>query len=169
MAGRSGCAGEQYKMIWKILQINEAFIDAWTSAGEPDQAVIDAHVGRLRRKLPAAQHTGVMRRYYLLNENTRVRLATIGRPLEDFSGLGAKVVVGTHEIIGEFPGNEEFIGLKGLKLQCEPVEWLQGQADQEFATGSEALAAVSEQVLDLRRAEVVQREITQKYQWKKGQ
>lgn len=155
-------------MMWRINSVDQAFIDAWQDAGDPDQAVIDAYVAKLRRPLSPQKHTGVRRWYYLFNDNPRIRLISIGRPLEDFAGLPAKVMVGTVEIIGEFPGNRAYVGRRGLTLNCQPIEWLQGAADEEFADGNAALAAISEQIIDLREIQRSQRSIKERYEWKDG-
>jgi hypothetical protein len=154
-------------MIWKIHYINSAFIAAFEHAGEPDQAVIDAYLAKTQRRMHPPKHDGVKRWYYLCSENLRVRLGTIGRPLEDFAGLAAKCLIGTNEIIGEFEGNRAYIGQRGSQLTLQSIEWLQGHADQEFPDGSAALAEISMQILDLRRATVIQQEIKEKYQWRK--
>lgn len=153
--------------LWKIAEVDPAFIAAFEDAGEPDQAVIDAYLARSRRKVTPQKHDGIKRWYYLRADNHRIRLGTVARPLADFAGKPAKMLVGTSEIIGEFPGNHAFVGQQGLRLTMEPIEWLHGDADKAFATGSEALAEISEQILDLRRAKRVQQEIAEKYQWRK--
>ena len=153
-------------MIWSINTVDQAFIDAWHDAGQPDQAVIDAYMATSQRLSPQ-KHIGIRRWYYLFNDNARIRLTTIGRPLEDFAGLEAKVIVGTIEIIGEFEGNREFVGKRGLTLQCQPIAWLQGDADEVFATGGEALAAISEQIIDREDIQRSQRTIKSRYEWRK--
>lgn len=153
-------------MIWKIVTIDAAFIAAFVSAGQPDQDVINAYLARTRKPMQQPKHEGVRRWYYLHSDNPRIRLATIGRPLEDFTGLAGKCIVGTNSIIGEFPGNRNFVGQRGSQLTLQPIEWLQGEADQEFTDGSTALAGISEQILDRRRIDENQRTIQRKYQWK---
>jgi hypothetical protein len=152
-------------MIWKITTIDAAFIAAFADAGEPDQRVIEAHLRKMHKPMHPQKHEGMRRYYYLLADNPRVRLFCIGRTLSDFAGLPAKIIVGTYEIIGEFPSNRAFIGQTGLKLQCEPIAWLSGNADKVFPTGSRALAEISEQILDLRKIKESQRQIRRRYKW----
>ena len=153
-------------MIWKINNVDRAFIDAWHDAGQPDQAVIDAYTATSRRVSPQ-KHVGIRRWYYLFNDNPRIRLTTIGRPLEDFAGQAAKVLIGTVEIIGEFSGNRDLVGKRGLTLQVQPIDWLQGEANEVFATGEAALAAISEQVIDRQDIQRSQRDIKRRYEWRR--
>ena len=148
-------------MIWRLEHVDTTFIDAFESAGDPDQAVIDAYVAQHGLGGPQ-KHTNVKRWYYLLKGNPRIRLSTIGMPLDAWLGE-AKVLVGTGEIIGEFKGNREYVGQTGLKLQMEPIAWLRGQADVHYTTGHALLDTISEQVLDRKAIEHVQTAITQKY------
>lgn len=152
-------------MIWTIKNIDD-FLPAFTLAGEPDQAVIDAYLARTRHRQQPLKHEGVRRYYYLLHDDARVRLTCVGMPLDAWRG-GAMVKVGVNEIIGEFPGNRHLIGQKGLQLQFTPIAWLREPADQAFVNGAQALEAISFQILDLNRIEQSQQQIQQKYQWKK--
>lgn len=154
-------------MIWKITAIDESFIDAFVPAGEPDQQVIDDYLRRTRRSMHPPKHDGVKRWYYLHKDNPRIRLSCIGRPLSDWKALPAKCLVGTNEIIGEFPGNREFIGQRGSQLTLQPIEWFTGDADATYPSGSAALSEISEQILDKRRIEQRQREVRKRYEWKK--
>jgi hypothetical protein len=77
----------------------------------------------------------------------------------------AMLIVGTREIIGEFAGNCHAIGRKGLQLKMQPIAWLRGEAGKHFATGSQLLAEISEQVLDQREIERVQQHLGRKYRW----
>jgi|SRR5579875_775274 hypothetical protein len=153
-------------MIWKITTIDVAFVAAFEDAGEPDQRVIDDYLRKTHKPMHPPKHEGIRRYYYLLADNPRVRLGTLGMSLAEFAGKSAKIIVGTNEIIGEFEGNRAFIGHMGLKLQCEPIAWLRGHADREFATGSLALAEISEQILDLRKIKESQRRTRRRYEWK---
>src|SRR5579863_6625358 len=145
-------------MIWTLNQVDPDLIAAFQSAGEPDQAVIDAAIASLpRRRQHQQERLGVKRWYYLLAENPRISLATLGMPLEEWQG-GAFFIVGTRLIIGEFVDNREVAGLKGLQMKMQPIQWMTGQADLRFASGAQLLAEISEQVLDLQAAERSQRD-----------
>jgi len=151
-------------MIWTIDDVS-AFVPVMLPAGVPDQAVIDAYLARTRRRLPPPKHQGVPRYYYLWQEDARVAVACIGMPLADWQGA-ALAKVGSREIIGEFAGNRQFIGRKGLQLQLNPIAWLKEPTDQHFAHAQQALEELSMQALDLAAAERVQAKIIQKYQWR---
>jgi hypothetical protein len=146
--------------------LDRDFILQFEDAGEPDQAVIDAYIATLSRPLSPPKHQGFKRWYYFYRENHRIVLSTIGRPLSDWQG-SSKVLVGTIEIIGEFESNAQHVGQTGLKLQCQPIEWMQGTADQEFANGTAMLAEISEQIFDRRVIERSQQQIKQLYKFKK--
>ena len=152
-------------MIWTLDTVDPNLIAAFTAADDPDQAVIDAYMQQLpprRRHQP--ERAGVKRWYYLHRENPRISLATLGMPLDGWRG-GAFFIVGTREIIGEFPGNQAFTGKKGLQMKMQPIQWMSGQADQHFASGAQILAEISEQILDLDAAQQSQRSIRRKYEW----
>jgi hypothetical protein len=151
-------------MLWRLEQINSTFIDAFEEAGEPDQAVITAYVAQHGQHPP--KHAGIKRWYYFLKDNHRIRLTTVGRPLDDWAGA-AKIIVGTGEIIGESTGNRDLVGQVGLKLQFEPIAWLQGRADKTFVHGEALLAEISEQILDRKVIEQSQRSIRAKYQYRR--
>ena len=151
-------------MIWTLDQADPGFIAAFEAAGEPDQAVIDAHMRALPARRYPPERTFVKRWYYLLQENPRISLATLGMPLEAWRGP-AFFIVGTREIIGEFPANRPYIGMKGLQMKMQPLSWMAGQADLSFASGAQLLAEISEQILDLDAAHRSQRSIKRKYQW----
>ena len=149
-------------MIWKINLIDTPFVAAWLSAGRPDQAVVNRH-----GQHPHAQrNAGEPRYYYLLRSDSRIRLATVGLPLGAWQGAG-KVLLGTGVIIGEFHGNAHLVGRNGLRLQMEPLDLLSGVPDQEFATGSQALSAISEQIIDRVAIEESQYKIRTQYEWKR--
>lgn len=152
-------------MIWIIDNIR-AFQAAFTSAGEPDQAVIDAFLQTTQHKQHAPAHEGVKRYYYLLADDPRVVLCCVGMPLADWRGP-AMAIVGTREIIGEFPGNRHLVGKKGLQIRMQPATWLKEPADRHFADAGQALEEISFQVLDLETIERSQQDIAQKYRWKK--
>ncbi len=153
-------------MIWTLNTVDAAFLDAFEAAGDPDEAVIASYVARHGQHAP--KNVGVKRWYYLLKENPRVRLGTVGRPLGDWPGAGGvKILVGTSEIIGEFPGNRALVGQMGLHLQMEPIAWLQGEADRHFASGAALLAEISEQILDRRAIQQSQRRIQKRYEHRK--
>ena len=152
-------------MIWILDSIDDLFTGAFLSAGEPDQQIINRHMShqpRHRQHQPV--RPGVKRWYYLLAENPRISLSTVGRPLADWQG-GAFFIVGTREIIGEFPGNQGCIGKKELQMKMQPLAWMSGQADQQFASGAQLLAEISEQILDLDAAERSQRQTKRRYEW----
>lgn len=151
-------------MIWTINDLS-AFPAAFAHAGDPDQAVIAAYVAQSRRPQQPQSRPGVRRYYYLLNDDPRVSLCAVGMPLDAWAG-GAMCKVGTSEIIGEFKGNRHLVGRKGLRLQLQPLAWLNAPADEHYESGGQALEAVSFQVLDLDRAAQSQRRIVQQYQWK---
>ncbi len=152
-------------MIWTLDLVDTQFVSAWLPAGEPDQRVIAAYV---RKQPPRRQHQqerpGVKRWYYLLRDNQRTVLSTLGMPLEEWRD-GAFFIVGTREIIGEFPGNQPYAGKKGLQLKMQPRAWMSGQADEPFASGRRLLDAISEQILDLDAAQRVQWAIKKNYRW----
>lgn len=153
-------------MLWKLERVDHALIDAFEHAGEPDQEVIAAYLQqRSHRPQQPPKHDGIKRWYYLLRDNPRVRLATVGRPLDDWDG-SAKMIVGVNEIIGEFPKNRPYVGMRGLQLQCQPIAWLTGTADLEIADGTALLAEISEQILDKRAIDNIQQRIAQRYQWR---
>lgn len=149
-------------MIWRLRQVDDVFRTAFISAGMPDQQVIDEYLARTGKQNAPPKHVGVQRWYYLLQENGRIRLTTIGMPLTDWMEEG-KILVGTNEIIGEFEGNRAFVGYTGLQLQMQPIAWLQGEADKEFSGGAALLAEISEQILDRSAIERTQATIAQKY------
>jgi hypothetical protein len=153
-------------MIWKISTIDQAFINAWSNAGEPDQHIIDTYLERKQLRQKPMRHVGVQRWYYLLSDNPRIRLLTLGRPLVEWIGLSGKIQVGTNEIIGEFAGNRDYVGQRGLQIGLRPAEWLQGQ-DKTFALGSSLFEEISEQILDSRSIDRVQSDIQSRYQWEK--
>jgi hypothetical protein len=152
-------------MIWRVTTIDEAFMACFTEAGEPDQATIDAYLRQTKQPQHTKKNPGVKRWYYLQQENPRISFTTVGRPLSDWTGLPAKLIVVTRTIIGEFPANRPYQGLLGFQLKCEPIEWLRNQADREFAMASDILPEISEQVLDRHRIEASQEQIKQRYQW----
>lgn len=152
-------------MIWRVQRIDQLLIDAFENAGEPDQRVISAYLRKTHKPMHPPKHDGIRRWYYLLAENRRIRLATTGRPLAEWRGE-AKVLVGTNEIIGEFAGNRKLVGQRGLQLKCEPIEWLQGEADLVLADGAALLAEISEQILDGKAIDRSQRNIARRYEWK---
>lgn len=153
-------------MIWTLAQVDTDFIAAFQSAGEPNQAVIDAYMCKLpARRRHQPERASVKRWHYLMQDNPRIGLTSLGMPLEQWQG-GAFFLVGTREIIGEFAGNREVAGLKGFHLKMQPLRWMTGQADYlRFASGAQLLAEISEQVLDRQAAERVQRETRKKYEW----
>src|SRR5581483_2520989 len=139
-------------MIWTLKEVDPDFLAAFAPAGEPDQRIIDAHMRTLpprRRHQP--ERPGVKRWYYLMRDNPRISLSTLAMPLEQWQG-GLFLLIGTREIIGEFPGNRPYIGKKGLQMKMQPLAWMTGQADRSFASGAHLLAEISEQVLDLHTA-----------------
>jgi len=152
-------------MIWRLERVDEPLANVFESAGEPDQDVIDAYVAQFGQRGPQ-KHVGIQRWYYLMKENPRIHLTTLGMPLEDWHGE-AKILVGTNTIIGEFEGNREYIGQLGLTIHMEPIAWLRGEADKAFENGSTLLASISEQVLDRKEIDRVQATILQRYQHKK--
>jgi hypothetical protein len=151
-------------MIWTIDDVR-GLLPAFTPAGEPDQAAIDAYLAHSRRPIHSQKQPAIKRWYYVFRDDARVSLATVGMPLEDWQG-GAMAIVGTREIIGEFASNRQFTGRKGLLLKLQPIAWLKEPADRAFRDGQQMLEEISFQVLDLPQAERVQAETTQKYQWK---
>jgi hypothetical protein len=123
------------------------------------------YVASIRRPQQEQKNIGVKRWYYLLKENPRIRLVTVGRPLAAWDSLSAKMIVGTSKIIGEFPGNRHLVGRQGLQMKCEPIEWLRGsKADKEFPGGDALLQEISEQILDRRSIDMHQRRIQRKYE-----
>lgn len=122
-------------MIWTLSTVDPDLIAAFQSAGEPDQAVIDAYMQKLpRRRHYQPERPGVKRWYYLMRDNPRISLAALGMPLEDWQGPA--FFVGTRAIIGEFPGNRAFVGKKGLQMKMQPLTLMTGQADYlRFASG----------------------------------
>jgi len=78
----------------------------------------------------------------------------------------AKIIVGTNEIIGEFPGNRDLVGLRGLQLQCQPIAWLEGEADLVLEDGAALLDEISEQILDSKAIDRSQRRIARRCEWK---
>ena len=148
-------------MLWILEKIDSSFINAFEDAGKLDQEVVDAYVAQYGLSGPQ-KHLGVKRWYYLLRENPRIRLVTVGRPLDDWHEQ-AKIIVGSIKILGEFQATREYVGQLGLKLQMEPINWLQGDADEFFPHGSALLNAVSEQVLDRKAIERSQKALSQKY------
>lgn len=151
-------------MLWTVT-VDSTLLDAFEDAGEPDQVVIDDYLRRTHKPRPAPKHTGVKRWYYLMRDNPRMRLSTIGMPLVDCAGKQVKVLVGVSEIIGEFPGNRALVGKRGLQLQCQPIAWLQGSPDQHFTSGAAMLAEISEQPLDRHEIEASQEKIKRRYEW----
>lgn len=152
-------------MIWTIEDVS-GFQEVVTPAGEPDQSVIVAYLAQSRQRLQPQKQPGVKRWYYLLADDPRVTLATVGMPLEDWHG-SAMCMIGTRQIIGEFPGNRHLIGRKGLQLKMQPIAWLKEPADKTFRTAQQALEELSFQVLDLDQALRSQWNIQQKYEWRK--
>lgn len=152
-------------MIWRV-RIDQTLIEAFVHAGSPDQAVIDTHLARLGKARQPIRHGDAKRWYYLLRSNPRVRLLTVGRPLDQWVGKEAKIIVGAVKIIGEFPGNRALVGKRGLQLKCEPIESLIGNADLELANGEALLNEISEQLLDSKAIERSQRQIRRRYEWK---
>lgn len=150
-------------MIWTLQNVDSALIAAFQDAGIPDQWVIDAHLTR-RGQRYQQERPGIKRWYYLHREEPRIRLTCVSMPLDAWIG-GAFLIVGTQEIIGEFPGNQHLVGKKCLQMKMQPLAWMTGQADQDFAGGALMLAEISEQILDLGKIEQVQRTIRKKYQW----
>jgi hypothetical protein len=134
-------------MIWKIHKIDRTFIESWIQAGEPDQAIIDRYVQRHGQHAPAARLAGEPRYYYLHALEPRITLRTVSLPLEAWQG-GAKIIIGTQRIIGEFAGNRHLVGQRGLALKMEPVDLLYGKPDDEFSDGMSMLAELSSQILD---------------------
>lgn len=153
-------------MIWRLEEVDWSLVNAFESAGEPDQDVIDAYIAQFGQR-GAKKHVGIRRWYYLSKDNPRIRLTTLGMPLEDWHGE-AKILVGTGTIIGEFEGNRDYVGQMGLTLHMEPIAWLQGEADSSFSNGSTLLASISEQVLDRREIGRSQAAISQIYRHKKN-
>lgn len=151
-------------MIWTLDHLDQAFIKAWEDVGEPNQEVITAYLAKIRRPQHPQKHQGIKRWYYLLQENPCIRLVSLGMPLHEWKGA-AKLIVGTNEIIGEFPGNRPYVGKMGLQLQCQPLAWLQGVPDKAFPSGQALLSEISEQILDRREIEQSQQRTQKRYQW----
>lgn len=153
-------------MIWTLDLIDGQFISAFVNAGDPDQRVIDEYLSRQpHRRLQPPERPGIKRWHYLLQDNPRIGLTTLAMPLDVWQG-GTFFLVGTRNIIGEFTGNREFVGMKGLHLKMQPLAWMAGRADQQFASGAQLLAEISEQILDLDAAQRSQRKTRQRYEWK---
>lgn len=149
-------------MIWQINNI-DVLKTAFRPAGEPNAAVIAAYLAKTRRRMQPQHHTDLPRFYYLLKDDSRVTLVCIGR-LEEWQGA-AMCIVGIQEIIGEFPGNKDRTGQKGLKFTLKPLRFLQGNADKILQTGKETLEEINFQLLDIARANQINEQIRQKYQW----
>jgi hypothetical protein len=155
-------------MIWKVLSVDPQFIQKFSDAGPIDWNVVNAHLNQKRRRpIVPQQNPDVPRWYYLLQDDPATRMGTVGAQLDQFKGHPAKLIIGTVEIIGEFAGQRELIGIKGLKLQLEPIHMLSGEPDAVFKTASLALASLSNQIPNLEQAEKSQRDIQNKYRWKK--
>ncbi len=134
-------------MIWRLLNVEQAFIDAWTDAGRIRQHVVDRQVQAHGQYAPAQRNQNEPRWYYLHYLEPRIRLATVGLPLDQWQG-GAKIIIGTCSIIGEFDGNSHLVGERGLKLQMEPLDMLRVQPDDEFVNGMAVLLELSNQIMD---------------------
>jgi hypothetical protein len=137
-------------MIYTITMVDNQFKAAWEPAGEPDQEVIEQHAAKHKHHQP--RQPKIKRWYYLLKEDSRISLRTAGQPLEDWpQENGAKILVGTGEIIGEFPGNQENTGKLGLRILMEPIEWLQGEANKYYYSGTQFLANIDVRILERQR------------------
>ena len=87
-------------MIWLLERIDTVLQDAFEWAGEPNQTIVDVYIAKHGQSGPQ-KHLGVKRWYYLHRDNPRIRLSTLGMPLDDWRGV-AKIIVGTVEIIVSF-------------------------------------------------------------------
>jgi hypothetical protein len=141
-------------MIWQIDTVSD-LVEAFTDAGDIDEQVIAAYLATTRQPQHEQKRPDIRRWYYLLKDNPRVSLCCVGMPLDAWQGP-AMLIVGTREIIGEFAGNRAVRGKLGLQLKMQPLAWMSGDPGRRFAKGSQMLAEISEQVLDLRPASRVQ-------------
>ncbi len=136
-------------MIWALAHVDQSLRVAFEPAGEPDQEVIARF-----QAAPGVTHLhpeyrpGMSRYFYLWRDHPRVSLVCLGLPLEAWQD-GAFFIVGYRWIIGEFAGNRDLVGLKGLHLKMQPLAWMGGQANKQFSSGLHLLSEISEQVLDL--------------------
>ena len=136
------------KMIWLIDNIDRKFTQDFIDAGPVDYVIVDSFLKRTGRQPRAQNNPEVKRFYYLYQYDPRVRLTLVGSPLPEWEGKPAMIILGTEIILGEFVGNKTLVGKKGINLKVQPASWLKGDPDQRFALGSEALDAISFQVID---------------------
>lgn len=153
-------------MIWHVYTLDAVFRAAFVDAGAPDQAVIERFLRKKHFLRPPVAYPDVVRKYYLLREDPRVSLCVLASSLEEWQGE-AWVKVGIRHILGEFVGNRELQGQKGLSLQLLPMSLLGEPADRCYDTGQQALEAISYRILDMQRALRRNEEIAARYTYRR--
>jgi hypothetical protein len=150
-------------MIWATIEVDAAFQLAFVEVGPIHEQVVKRHLARQKNHHPVTRQ-GIVCYYYLAANDPTIKLVCMSMPLADWQG-GAMVIVGSYEIIGEFAGNRDLVGLSGTQLKMQPLVWLREPEDQRFPTASALLAQISEQVRNRQSIERTQQNITRKYLW----